>query len=49
MGKRGGLRVIYYVQYEPMEFWMLTIYSKGSESNIPGHVLRKLVEAFRDG
>lgn len=49
LGKRGGLRVIYYVQYEPMEFWMLTIYSKGSESNIPGHVLRKLVEAFRDG
>lgn len=49
MGKRGGLRVIYYVQYEPMEFWMLTIYSKASEPNIPAHVLRKLVEAFRDG
>lgn len=26
MGKRGGLRVIYFVQYEPMEFWMFTIY-----------------------
>jgi hypothetical protein len=49
MGKRGGLRVIYYVQYEPAEFWMLTIYSKASEANIPAHVLRKLVEAFRDG
>jgi len=49
MGKRGGLRVIYYVQYEPMEFWMLTMYSKAREANIPAHVLRKLVEAFRDG
>lgn len=49
MGKRGGLRVIYYVQYEPTEFWMLTVYSKADESNIPAHVLRKLVEAFRNG
>ena len=49
MGKRGGLRVIYYVQYEPMEFWMLTLYSKGSEANIPAHVLRTLMEAFRNG
>lgn len=49
MGKRGGLRVIYYVQYEPTEFWMLTLYSKASETNVPAHVLRKLMEAFRDG
>jgi hypothetical protein len=48
MGKRGGLRVIYYVQFEPLEFWMLTMYSKASEGNIPAHVLRKLLEAFRD-
>jgi hypothetical protein len=48
MGKRGGFRVIYFVQYEPMEFWMLTVYSKSREANVPGHVLRKLVEAFRD-
>jgi hypothetical protein len=48
MGKRGGLRVIYYVQDDPVEFWMLTIYSKSSETNIPAHVLRKLLEAFRD-
>jgi hypothetical protein len=27
----------------------LTMYSKASEANIPAHVLRKLVEAFRDG
>jgi len=43
MGKRGGLRVIYYVQHEPTEFWMLPVYSKANEWDIPAHVLRKLV------
>ncbi len=26
MGKRGGLRVIYFVRFNPNEFWMLAIY-----------------------
>jgi len=47
MGKRGGLRVIYYVHCDPLEFWMLTIYSKSSETSIPVHVLRKLLEVFQ--
>jgi hypothetical protein len=25
MGKRGGLRVIYFVCYQPNEFWLLTL------------------------
>lgn len=49
MGKRGGPRVIYYVQYKPVEFWMLTMYSKADDANIPAHVLRELLEVFRDG
>lgn len=49
VGRRGGLRVIYYVQREPLEFWMLTMYSKSRDANVPTHVLRKLVEALRDG
>ena len=48
MGKRGGLRVIYYVQLEPNEFWMLTLYSKSKRDNVPGHILKELLEAFRD-
>jgi hypothetical protein len=48
MGKRGGLRVIYFVRFEPNEFWMLTVYSKSKKDNVPGHILRQLVEAFRD-
>jgi hypothetical protein len=48
MGKRGGLRVIYYVRIEPHEFWMLTMYSKSKTKNVPGHILKQLLEAFRD-
>lgn len=49
MGKRGGLRVIYYVQFAPNEFWMLTLYSKSKKDSVPGHILKELLEAFRDG
>jgi hypothetical protein len=49
MGKRGGLRVIHFVRYEPNEFWMLTIYSKAKRENVAAHVLKKLLEAFHNG
>ena len=48
-GKRGGLRIIYYVRYKPNEFWMLTLYAKAKRDNVPGHILKQLLEAFRDG
>lgn len=49
MGKRGGLRVIYFVQHQPKEIWMLTIYAKAKSENVPGHILKELLEVFRDG
>jgi hypothetical protein len=49
MGKRGGLRVIYYVRFQPNEFWMLTMYSKSKKANVPSHILKALLEAFRNG
>jgi hypothetical protein len=49
MGKRGGLRVIYYVRYKPNEFWMLTLYAKAKQENVPAHILKQLLEAFRHG
>jgi hypothetical protein len=49
MGKRGGLRIIYYIRYEPTEFWMLTLYAKAKRDTIPAHILKQLLEAFRDG
>jgi hypothetical protein len=48
MGKRGGLRVIYFVRYEPNEFWMLTLYAKAKRDSVPGHILKQLLEAFRN-
>jgi hypothetical protein len=48
VGKRGGLRVIYYVRYERNEFWMLAVYAKAKVDNVPAHILKQLLEAFRD-
>jgi len=45
-GKRGGLRVIYFVRYRPNEFWMLALYAKSTPENAPAHILRRLVEDF---
>jgi hypothetical protein len=49
VGKRGGLRVIHFVRYELSEFWMLTIYAKAKRENVPAHILKQLLEAFRNG
>lgn len=46
MGKRGGLRVIYFIRYQPNEFWLLTLYAKAKQENAPAHILRQLKEAF---
>jgi hypothetical protein len=45
-GKRGGLRVIYFVRYHPNEFWMLALYAKAKQQNAPAHILRRLKEEF---
>ena len=45
-GKRGGLRVIYYVRYRPNEFWMLALYAKTRRETVPAHMLKRLREAF---
>ena len=47
-GKRGGLRVIYYVRSEPNQFWMLMLYAKAKQENAPAHILRRLKEAFEN-
>lgn len=49
MGKRGGLRIIYFVRCDPNEFWMLALYAKAKQDNVPAHILKQLLEAFRNG
>lgn len=45
-GKRGGVRVIYYFHNAVGEIWLLTIYAKNEEENIPTEILRKIMEQF---
>ena len=47
-GKRGGLRVIYFVKYRPDEFWMLAVYAKSKQENAPTETIRRLKETFEN-
>jgi hypothetical protein len=42
MGKRGGVRVIYFNRLANGEIWLLLIYAKTARENLPGHVLRQI-------
>ena len=47
MGKRGGVRVLYYVQDEQGRIWLLTLYAKSQQDNIGAeelHVLRRMAD-----
>jgi mRNA-degrading endonuclease RelE of RelBE toxin-antitoxin system len=47
-GKRGGLRIIYYVKMKQDEIWLLTLYPKNVAENIPSHVLRQIKKEIDD-
>ena len=47
-GKRGGLRVIYYLRSARGELWVLTIYGKNVRENIPAHSLKQMKENIDD-
>ena len=41
-GKRGGLRVIYFLRTRHGQIWMLTLYPKNVAENIPARVLKQI-------
>jgi mRNA-degrading endonuclease RelE of RelBE toxin-antitoxin system len=41
-GKRGGIRVIYFLRTRQGQIWMLTLYPKNVAENIPGHLLKQI-------
>jgi hypothetical protein len=46
-GKRGGVRVIYFVRVPSGQIWLLLVYAKSVRDNIPAHLLlavRKEIE-----
>jgi mRNA-degrading endonuclease RelE of RelBE toxin-antitoxin system len=44
MGKRGGMRVIYYVQDGRGRIWLLTVYAKSARENISPVTLNAMRE-----
>lgn len=47
-GKRGGVRVIYFLRLRHGQIWMLTLYPKNVTENIPAHVLREVRDEIDD-
>jgi len=41
-GKRGGLRVIYFLRIRQGQIWLLTLYPKNVAESIPAHVLKQI-------
>ena len=48
-GKRGGVRVIYYLQLSSGEVWLLLVYPKSEQANIPAHLLKAVREEIENG
>jgi mRNA-degrading endonuclease RelE of RelBE toxin-antitoxin system len=48
-GKRGGLRVIYYLRLRAGTVWMLTLYPKNVADRIPAHILRQIRQEIENG
>jgi mRNA-degrading endonuclease RelE of RelBE toxin-antitoxin system len=48
-GKRGGIRVVYYLRSRQGEVWMLTLYAKNEADSIPAHILKRIKEEIDGG
>lgn len=49
MGKRGGVRIVYFARLPTHEIWLLLIYAKAVRDNIPGHLLRAVRKEIENG
>jgi len=47
-GKRGGIRVVYFLRTPKGQIWMLTLYPKNIAENIPAHVLKQIKDEIDD-
>ncbi len=48
-GKRGGVRVIYFLRLGPGQIVLVTMYAKNARENIDPKLLRRLKEMFENG
>jgi len=49
VGKRGGVRVIYFNRRVSGEIWLLVIYAKSVRGSIPASILKAIREAIEHG
>lgn len=49
IGKRGGVRVIYFRKVTEEEIWLITLYAKNEASTISAQILKKIAEELKDG
>lgn len=47
-GKRGGIRVIYFLRTRQGQIWMLTLYAKNVVENITTSVLKQIKDEIDD-
>jgi RelE toxin of RelE / RelB toxin-antitoxin system len=47
-GKRGGVRVVYFNRLANGEIWLLLIYSKSAQDNVPAKLLKQLKQEIDD-
>ena len=47
-GKRGGVRVIYFLRLDPDQIVFVTMYAKNVQENIDPKLLRRLKEMFEN-
>jgi len=48
-GKRGGVRIIYFLRVAPGQIVLVTMYAKNVRDNIDPGILKRLREAFERG
>ena len=48
-GKRGGVRVIYFIRMTAGEIWLLLMYAKSVRATIPGHLLKAIRKEIEHG
>jgi len=47
-GKRGGIRVIYFLRTRHGQIWMLTLYAKNVAENVSARVLKQIKDEIDD-
>lgn len=48
-GRRGGVRIVYFLRFNPEQIVLVTMYAKNVQENIDPKLLRRLKEMFENG